>query len=95
MQLIVDREGSPFRQYASSSDDEFFAVAIGNVFERPMEFNDFHPQMYTSLAMLLNQARWMVCSRKLENNNYTSDDLRVMFVPVAGGYRHGLTKKGD
>jgi Mlc titration factor MtfA (ptsG expression regulator) len=55
MQLIVKGEASFFRQYASSNDHEFFAVAIENFFERPLEFSDFHPQMYTSLARLLNQ----------------------------------------
>jgi hypothetical protein len=55
MQLIVNGEASFFRQYASSNDHEFFAVAIENFFERPLEFNDFHSQMYTSLARLLNQ----------------------------------------
>jgi len=39
---------------ASSNDHEFFAVAIENFFERPLEFHDFHPQMYVSLARLLN-----------------------------------------
>jgi Mlc titration factor MtfA (ptsG expression regulator) len=55
MQLIVNGDASFFRQYASSNDHEFFAVAIENFFERPLEFSDFHPQMYTSLARLLNQ----------------------------------------
>lgn len=55
MQLMANGESSLFRKYASSNDHEFFAVAIENFFERPLEFSDFHPQMYTSLARLLNQ----------------------------------------
>lgn len=43
------------RQYASSNDHDCFVVAIENVFERPLEFHDFHPEMYTSLARLLKQ----------------------------------------
>ena len=55
MEIIVNGEASFFRQYACSNDHEFFAVAIENFFERPLEFHEFHPEMYTSLARLLNQ----------------------------------------
>lgn len=54
-QLIANGEASLFRQYASSNDHEFFAVAIENFFERPLALSDFHPQMYSTLVRLLNQ----------------------------------------
>ena len=50
MKLIVNGEASFFEQYAAANDHEFFAVAIENFFERPLEFNDFHSPMYTSLT---------------------------------------------
>jgi len=44
-----------FRKYAGENEDEFFAVAIENFFERPRDFRQEHPELYDALAKLLNQ----------------------------------------
>jgi len=44
-----------FRAYAATNRQEFFAVAVENFFERSKEFHDLHPEMYNTLAQILNQ----------------------------------------
>ena len=44
-----------FRSYAATNSQEFFAVAVENFFERSQEFLDWHPEMYKTLAQMLNQ----------------------------------------
>lgn len=44
-----------FRQYGATNNEEFFAVAVENFFERPMEFNEKHPKTYRTLCRLLRQ----------------------------------------
>ncbi len=44
-----------FRQYAASDDDEFFAIAVENFFERPKQFWEELPHLYRTLSLLLNQ----------------------------------------
>lgn len=55
MDLIANGEESFFRSYAATNYHEFFAVAIENFFERPDEFKQFHPDLYTVTKELLNQ----------------------------------------
>jgi Mlc titration factor MtfA (ptsG expression regulator) len=55
MKLISDGHPSFFRSYAATNDQEFFAVAVENFFERPAEFYEAHLELYNSLAMLLRQ----------------------------------------
>jgi Mlc titration factor MtfA (ptsG expression regulator) len=55
MMRIEMGEESFFRDYAASNDHEFFAVAVENFFERPNEFRDYHPELYSLLGELLNQ----------------------------------------
>lgn len=43
------------RPYACTNIHEFFSVAIENFFERPSEFRQKLPELYTILAKLLNQ----------------------------------------
>ncbi len=51
------REGSQtfFREYAATDDEEFFAVAVENFFERPLAFHQQFPGLYNTLVLLLNQ----------------------------------------
>jgi Mlc titration factor MtfA (ptsG expression regulator) len=44
-----------FRDYAAANSQEFFAVAVENFFERSEEFRNWHPEMYDTLAKMLNQ----------------------------------------
>jgi len=58
-EILKIREGhsSIFREYGSASEQEFFAVAIENYFERPGLFRDYHMSMYNTLGQLLQQNR--------------------------------------
>ena len=47
--------GRFFRQYAATDSQEFFAVAVENFFERPVEFHAYQPELYRTLAAMLNQ----------------------------------------
>lgn len=44
-----------FRKYAAENEYEFFAVAVENFFERPILFQETHPELYEVLKGLLNQ----------------------------------------
>ena len=44
-----------FRTYASTNEQEFFAVAVENFFERAEAFWREFPQLYSILVLLLNQ----------------------------------------
>ena len=44
-----------FRPYACANEHEFFAVAVENFFERPLEFRSAVPELYRILSKLLNQ----------------------------------------
>ena len=46
---------SIFRKYGGTSEDEFFAVAVENYFERPDLFKQYHPDLYETMSKLLNQ----------------------------------------
>ena len=43
-----------FRDYAGSNLDEFFAVAIENFIERPMDLYAYNPKIYNILTKILN-----------------------------------------
>ena len=55
--MIEIREGREtfFREYGATDNEEFFAVAVENFFERPIEFSEKHPLTYQTLCKLLNQ----------------------------------------
>lgn len=55
MQKIADGHESFFRSYAATNDYEFFAVAVENFFERPLEFRDYHEKLFRLMTELLNQ----------------------------------------
>ena len=44
-----------FRDYAATNDQEFFAIAVENFFERPAEFQTYAPELYDTLCLLLRQ----------------------------------------
>lgn len=44
-----------FRQYGATNNEEFFAVAVENFFERPTLFLEKHPKTYQTLCRLLKQ----------------------------------------
>ncbi|MBK6264146.1 zinc-dependent peptidase [Marivirga sp. S37H4] len=47
--------GMLFRDYAFTNYHEFFAVAVENFFERPLEFKHIKPELYESMVYLLKQ----------------------------------------
>jgi MtfA peptidase len=55
MNRIALGEPSFFRSYAATNDQEFFAVAVENFFEKPEEFRYAHADLYDSLVTLLRQ----------------------------------------
>lgn len=55
MNEIVNGTESFFRKYGSVNNEEFFAVAVENFFERPLEFKERHPKTYLTLSQLLKQ----------------------------------------
>ncbi len=44
-----------FREYGATDREEFFAVAVENYFERPVEFSEKHPKTYEVMCRLLRQ----------------------------------------
>lgn len=44
-----------FRAYAATNDQEFFAIAVENFFERPKDFKETVPDLYDTLVLLLRQ----------------------------------------
>lgn len=44
-----------FRRYALTNDEEFFAVAVENFFERPVQFSAALPELYATLVNLFKQ----------------------------------------
>lgn len=44
-----------FRDYGGLNNEEFFAVAVENFFERPLIFKQKHPLIYQTLCRLLHQ----------------------------------------
>ncbi|WP_420317040.1 zinc-dependent peptidase [Ekhidna sp.] len=44
-----------FRKYGATNNEEFFAVAVENFFERPTEFKARHPLTYQTMCRLLRQ----------------------------------------
>ena len=44
-----------FRRYGATNNEEFFAVAVENFFERPAEFKSKHPLTYQTMCRLLRQ----------------------------------------
>jgi Mlc titration factor MtfA (ptsG expression regulator) len=53
--LIKQGEASFFRAYGSVDTYEFFAVAIERFFETPHAFHQYHPSLYDTLSLMLNQ----------------------------------------
>lgn len=66
MERIANGEESFFRRYAATNDDEFFAVAVENFFERPGEFLNAHPELYRIMVTLLKQDPAAVTDRTPE-----------------------------
>ncbi|EMR04239.1 Mlc titration factor A [Cesiribacter andamanensis AMV16] len=54
-QKIGEGQSHFFRQYAALDDEEFFAIAVENFFERPQQFWQELPHLYRTLSLLLNQ----------------------------------------
>lgn len=55
MEEIRNGRETFFREYGATDREEFFAVAVENFFERPVEFSEKHPLTYEVLCRLLNQ----------------------------------------
>ncbi|MFP4091608.1 MAG: zinc-dependent peptidase [Cyclobacteriaceae bacterium] len=54
-EMIKKGETNFFREYATTNEKEFFAVAVENFFERPKAFCQKFPRMYGIMIALLNQ----------------------------------------
>jgi MtfA peptidase len=52
---IKEGDSHFFRRYAALDDEEFFAIAVENFFERPQQFWEEIPHLYQTLSLLLNQ----------------------------------------
>ena len=48
-------ESHIFRNYAGSDEEEFFAIAVENFFERPVDFWSHMPELYKVMCQILNQ----------------------------------------
>jgi len=55
IEKINTGESEFFRAYASTNSQEFFAVAVENFFERPVQFSQQHKRLYDTLVKMLNQ----------------------------------------
>ncbi|GAB4248083.1 MAG: zinc-dependent peptidase [Ekhidna sp.] len=55
MKEIQEGTETFFRKYGGVDREEFFAVAVENFFERPLDFNQHHPYTYKTLCRLLRQ----------------------------------------
>lgn len=55
MNEIKEGREAFFRSYGATNNEEFFAVAVENFFERPQQFNEEHPYTYATLCRLLRQ----------------------------------------
>jgi len=55
MQEINAGQETFFRKYGGANNEEFFAVAVENFFERSVEFKEKHPLTYNTLCKLLRQ----------------------------------------
>ncbi len=55
MKEIQEGKEEFFRAYGATDREEFFAVAVENFFERPVQFSEKHPMTYATLCNLLRQ----------------------------------------
>lgn len=55
MEEINKGQETFFRAYGGVNNEEFFAVAVENFFERPISFKEKHPLTYSTLCNLLRQ----------------------------------------
>jgi Mlc titration factor MtfA (ptsG expression regulator) len=55
MQKIRNGETSFFRSYAGANMQEFFAIVVENFFEKPVELNNYDPDLYLLMTKLLLQ----------------------------------------
>jgi len=53
---IRSGESRMFRDYAGTNQDEFFAIAVENFFERPEQFKELMPKLYLLMTKLLRQS---------------------------------------
>ncbi len=66
MAEIQQSDNDFFRDYAATNKDEFFAIAIENFFERPVEFKKNMPDLYAVLCKLMKQDPGAVLSEGKE-----------------------------
>lgn len=55
LQKIRQGESHIFREYAGSDEEEFFAIAVENFFERPRDFWGSMPELYRVMCQILKQ----------------------------------------
>ncbi len=55
LEMAKENKKTILRSYAKSNEHEFFAVSVEHFFERPQEFKENLPDVYETLAILLNQ----------------------------------------
>lgn len=55
MKKMNEGHATFFREYGAINHAEFFSVAVENFFERPVEFREYHQELYSVMTDLLNQ----------------------------------------
>lgn len=53
--MLIEDKDHFLRKYASTNREEFFAIAVENFFERPQQFSQTLPHLYTAMVHLLKQ----------------------------------------
>jgi hypothetical protein len=71
---LKNGEGSIFRKYGGANINEFLSVAIEHFFESPLEFEEYHPDLYSATAILLNQKT----NGKITSVNIRKEELKKM-----------------
>ena len=57
-------EVSLFRNYCATNLDEFFSVAVECFFEKPHEFKNYNPKLYSLLSKILKLDPTIIYSSK-------------------------------
>ncbi|MEN2281341.1 zinc-dependent peptidase [Algoriphagus sp. SE2] len=55
LEKLISNQPSFFRKAGGINEHEFFAVALENFFERPLEFFNYNPPLYATIVRLLRQ----------------------------------------
>jgi len=59
---------SVFSNYNVANVDEFFSIAVECFFEKPLEFKDYNPKLFTLLSVILKIDPTIICKPKESRN---------------------------